>query len=293
MDKATLRQVQLTQLSIAKEIKRICDDHDIEYFLDSGTLLGAVRHKGFIPWDDDMDIAMTRENYDKFLAVAKVELDSRFFLQTWETDKNYPMPFAKIRLNGTKYVENVFEKAQMHQGIYVDVFPYDVWPQKKRKQKKVWRKRLFLQAMIMMKCHYLKFKSNAVWKYVLKSIMFTAIWFLSLFCSKKYLISKYNHMVQKTNMKNAESDMLYEQTVNFKFGYWVIPRSCFEQSIELAFEDEVFRCPKNYDEYLTVAYGEYMQLPPEDKRENGHGIIEVAFESNGQTSNGNFEEEIK
>ena len=136
MDKATLRQVQLTQLSIAKEIKRICDDHDIEYFLDSGTLLGAVRHKGFIPWDDDMDIAMTRENYDKFLAVAKVELDSRFFLQTWETDKNYPMPFAKIRLNGTKYVENVFEKAQMHQGIYVDVFPYDVWPQKKRKQKK-------------------------------------------------------------------------------------------------------------------------------------------------------------
>ena len=130
MDKDVLRKVQLLQLKIAKEIKRICDKNNIDYILDSGTLLGAVRHKGFIPWDDDMDIAMTREEYNRFIDVAKIELGEEYFLQTWDTDNNYPMPFAKVRLNDTRYIENVFENANMHQGIYVDIFPYDVWPQK-------------------------------------------------------------------------------------------------------------------------------------------------------------------
>ncbi|MDE5990369.1 MAG: LicD family protein, partial [Clostridia bacterium] len=92
MDKDVLRKVQLLQLKIAKEIKRICDKNNIDYILDSGTLLGAVRHKGFIPWDDDMDIAMTREEYNRFIDVAKIELGEEYFFQTWDTDNNYPMP---------------------------------------------------------------------------------------------------------------------------------------------------------------------------------------------------------
>ena len=275
MDNITLRKVQLAQLKIAKEIKRICDKNNIDYILDSGTLLGAVRHKGFIPWDDDMDIAMTRENYERFIEAAKTDLGEEFFLQTWETDKNYPMPFAKIRLNGTRYIENVFEKAEMHQGIYVDVFPYDVWPAKKSQKKKLWRKRLFVQSQIMMKCHYMKFKSDKAWKYFLKAIMFTFIKFLSLFHSKQSLIKKYENTAAKFN--KLKSDEVFEQTVNFKFGYWVIPSTCFEKMVELPFEDEVFKCSENYDEYLSKVYGDYMTPPPEDKRLKGHQIIEVDF----------------
>lgn len=275
MDAVTLRKVQLLQLKIGKEIKRICDENNIDYILDSGTLLGAVRHKGFIPWDDDMDIAMTRENYNRFIEVAKTGLGGDYFLQTWDTDPNFPMPFAKVRLNGTQYIENVFEKAQMHQGIYVDVFPYDVWPEKKKKQKKLWRSRLYLQAMIMMKCHYMKFKSNKAWKYILKSIMFTFIKFFSLFHSKKSLIKKYEKNAEMFN--SFESDEVFEQTVNFKFGYWVVPKTCFENLIKLTFEDDTFKCPENFDEYLTKVYGDYMTLPPEEKRLKGHDIIKVDF----------------
>lgn len=275
MDIDVLRKVQLLQLKIAKEIKRICDKNNIDYILDSGTLLGAVRHNGFIPWDDDMDIAMTRKNYSKFIEVAKLELSKEFFLQTWDTDRNYPMPFAKVRLNGTKYIENVFEKAVMHQGIYVDIFPYDVWPREKHKQKILWRKRLFIQSMIMMKCNYMKFKSDAAWKYFLKAVMFTFIKFLSLFYSKQRLIKKYEKMTDKFN--KFKSGEMYEQTVNFKFGYWVIPSTCFDKGVELPFEDEVFKCPKNYDEYLKKVYGDYMTPPSEDKRLKGHQILEVDF----------------
>ena len=96
----------MIQLEMLKEVKRICEEHDIKYFLDSGTLLGAIRHKGFIPWDDDLDVAFIREEYNKFLNVASKELDNRFFLQTWNNDNEYALPFSKIRMNNTKFVEN-------------------------------------------------------------------------------------------------------------------------------------------------------------------------------------------
>lgn len=127
--------------------------------------------------------------------------------------------------------------------------------------------------MIMMKCHYMKFKSDAAWKYFLKVVMFTFIKFLSLFYSKHRLIKKYEKMTNKFNcLKSIE---VYEQTVNFKFGYWVVPLACFEKSLELPFEDDVFKCPENYDEYLAKVYGNYMKLPPKEKRWIGHNVLDV------------------
>ena len=105
-----LKKVQTLQLEMAKEVKRICEKHGIQYFLDAGTMLGAVRHKGFIPWDDDLDIGFLREEYDKFLQVAPQELSERYYLQNSMSDDDYGMVFSKIRLKGTKFVETISQE---------------------------------------------------------------------------------------------------------------------------------------------------------------------------------------
>ena len=105
MERELLRKVQLTQLEIAKEIRRVCEENDIPYFLTCGTLLGAVRHQGFIPWDDDMDVGMLRENYEKFCRIAPEKLKPEYCWQSWYTDPNYALPFGKVRKRGTLYLE--------------------------------------------------------------------------------------------------------------------------------------------------------------------------------------------
>ena len=117
-----LRNVQLVQLEIAKEVKRICEQNNISYFMDGGTLLGAVRHKGFIPWDDDLDFGFTRDNYEKFIATAKKNLSSEFFLQTWDSDREYGYAFAKIRKKGTIYQERIAQDSNANCGIFIKAF---------------------------------------------------------------------------------------------------------------------------------------------------------------------------
>lgn len=122
MERELLRKVQLTQLEIAKEIRRVCEENDIPYFLTCGTLLGAVRHQGFIPWDDDMDVGMLRENYEKFCRIAPEKLKPEYCWQSWYTDPNYALPFGKVRKRGTLYLEAKSHRLEEN-GFYVDIFP--------------------------------------------------------------------------------------------------------------------------------------------------------------------------
>ena len=118
-----LRKLQLTEIEVLDEIVRICKKHKLQYFLLAGTCLGAVRHSGFIPWDDDIDIGMPREDYEKFLNIALDELDEKYFLQYYKTDENYYLGFAKVRKNNTSFITKGFEKKKGHQGFFVDIFP--------------------------------------------------------------------------------------------------------------------------------------------------------------------------
>ena len=122
------RIVQIIELEIMKEIDRICKKHNIEYFAIGGTLLGSIRHKGFIPWDDDIDLGMSSENYDKFLSVVNNELDDKYLFHTWNDETQYALPISKVMMRGTHVVETFSKHVLANNGIWVDIFCYDLVP---------------------------------------------------------------------------------------------------------------------------------------------------------------------
>lgn len=113
------------------EVKRICDKHGIRYFVTGGTAIGAYFWGKILPWDDDVDVGMMRADYERFAEVAQKEMGDRFFLQTPETEPHTPFFFMKVRMNGSRFSESTFRHIQMHQGIYVDIFPFDKVPKQK------------------------------------------------------------------------------------------------------------------------------------------------------------------
>ncbi len=277
MDNETLRKVQMVQLELAKEVKRICKELGIHYFLDSGTLLGAVRHKGFIPWDDDLDIAMLRDDYERFMREAPALLPLDYYLQNWESDKGYGFAFAKLRKNNTVFVEEAAERTSAHKGIYVDIFPYDVYPEDKKKRKWQGKRCFWLRRLVLAKCGYkpwIMSSSNTAIR-LAKGLAYGVLGVFAKIVPKVALINQYVSTCTKYN--GEESKYLYEQGGASDYGEWVVPRKCFESFVELPFEDDQFECPSGYDEYLTCVYHDYMKLPPEDQRENRHRIINISF----------------
>jgi len=269
MDRETLRKVQLTLLEIAKEIKRVCEENDIPYFLYRGTFLGAVRHQGFIPWDDDMDFAMLREDYDKFCRIAPEKLGEKFVFQNWHTNDTYALPFGKVRKRGTMYVESKCA-VQEENGLYIDIYPLDFAPEGDQEKAALAKKLLHLFRVKLMKCRYTPWmeEEKILW---VKRIGYMAYQAASLFTSQKKLVETYEKAVYAVK----QSDTLYEQSA-LPIAYYY-DRAHYRETELYPFEDTFFPGPKDYDAVLSSLYGNYMELPSEDKRENRHQIKILDF----------------
>ena len=150
-----MNKLQERQYEILVELDRICKKNNIEYFLDGGTLLGAVRHKGFIPWDDDLDVAMFRKDYEKFKSIVSSELNEKYFFQDYDTDDGYGMVFGKLKIKNTKYTEKVANKSRAKDGIFIDIFIYDNISANEKKAKKDFMKVVILRMMLLLKKKYI------------------------------------------------------------------------------------------------------------------------------------------
>lgn len=258
------------QLLIAREIKRICDENNIKYFIIAGTLLGAIRHGGFIPWDDDMDIGMLREDYEKFIEIAKKELKEDFFLQTTETDESYGLPFAKILLNDTVLVEAT-AGSNAKKGIFVDVFPFDNVPESEELRENHNKQTYFYKRLLLAKLNYNVCAKN---DYVKRAVYF-ALKIVAGFYSHDKLVKKLENEITKYNGKQSEDIV----NIGGAYGYKkeTIKAQWVRETVEIPFEDMTISAPVDYIKYLETFYGDYMTPPPEDKRYNRHSVVKLDF----------------
>lgn len=254
-----LRLLQINELEMLVEVDRICKKNGIRYSLDGGTLLGAIRHKGFIPWDDDADVIFTRHEYAKFFRACKEDLDrSRFFLQDYRTDSGYWWGHAKLRRKGTEYVRTGQEHMKYKTGVNIDLFVVDNVP-----DNRVLRELYYDINFCIRKIMYSelgKKTADSVGMRVLYQV-------LDCFPKDKGFKLR-NALALRCNQHNTKlvSHLLLQYPKRCKYG---MPAECFESYINVEFEGMVFDGFKKYDLYLRTHYGDYMQLPPKEQR---HGI---------------------
>ncbi len=259
------------QLMLAVEVKRLCQKHNIKYFVIAGTLLGAVRHKGFIPWDDDMDIGMLREDYERFVAIAQNELDVRMSLQSFNTDQYYAMPFCKLILKDTCLVERSSAKNKALKGVFIDIFPFDSAPDDETEYQKHNRKTYVLKRLLLARQGYKVYDKGDL----KKRLVYGGLKLVSYAFTKKKLWDMLDSTIRKYNTLNTKRVV----TVGGSYGYVkeTIERKWLDDTVELDFEDTKLAVPADYISYLEYFYGDYMTPPPEDKRFNRHELVELDF----------------
>lgn len=260
-EKQSVRNVQNKILEIMKYIDQICRQNHIIYYIMGGTALGAVRHGGFIPWDDDLDIFMTPSQYYKFKKVFKKTDVDRYVLQEWHTTDKY-LEYAKVRMSGTTFIEDSFKnRKDMHHGIYVDIMILHKVPNNKFIQRLVYLESKFVTLYALSQRNWLpKNKAQVI-----------ALKLLKVMPCKMMVKVFYKRIYRYDSM-----------TDNYKYCYWITPAKFksglfepdfFENPVDIKFEDTVLLGSNKIKSYLEYRYGNYMQLPSiEQQRAAVHAL---------------------
>lgn len=262
-----LRALQLAELEMMKDVTRFCEDNGIQYFLSSGTLIGAARHKGFIPWDDDVDINMDLKNYRKFLALAKDGLSDKYFIQNVETEPKMCFPWTKIRINGTTSMDPRLTNLDVHFGICMDIFIINGIPNspfRRRLQQLAVKVQIFL----LYKYFYLDGDGFVISKP--KRLLYKLM--------PEFLRRGLIRLLDKFILYDIDGcDTAYNVFSNTVQSAEKIPVELVKEFDKLTFEGTEFFVPKRWDEYLTLHYGDWRTPLPEGQRDR-HGDIIVDLE---------------
>lgn len=258
--KQQLADIQKLEAMILKDVDELCRNNGIEYFVGYGTALGQRRHSGFIPWDDDIDIHMTRSNYNRFLQTAQRQMGRKYFIQHYTTDTHTPWLYAKVRLNGTLFTDWQNSKSRMHKGIYIDIFPLDQVPADKERTAAIAAEFWFVHKLYSWRINGRLSQPPQNRRDLIRGIikyMFHIL--LSLFPARLFY-GMYEKLLKRYQFK--------EHTYGFWFEHrlYAWPEHVLFPVQRGRFGDMEVNIPNNPDAYLTELYGDYMRLPPEEER---------------------------
>lgn len=261
MNIQTLARLHAIELELLNELDRVTRRLDVVYYLVGGTLLGAIRHKGFIPWDDDLDVAMPRSDYERFLQEAPALLGERFFLQSFFSDEGFGALYAKLKLNGTAFVEESSKESPMHQGIFIDIFVLDEGPASQGP---------------MDRCRYLLARSMSSYLYNKRLRLpihaVTAI----------YRLIPEEHLARiRDSLLKGKGNCYLNHGSQYGLAKQTIAKSRYEPPTLVEFEGKCYPAPRDWDYVLRRIYGNhYMNLPPVEKRRT-HNPVRLSFDTNG------------
>lgn len=250
-----LRKIQLIELEMLEEVDRICRKCNIHYNIIAGTLLGAVRHGGYIPWDDDADVAMMRSEYEKFRDVCETELDhSRFYFQDHRNTKGYRWGYGKLRRKNTLFLREYQEHMPYPQGVFIDIFPLDGVPDN-----------YFLRSIKNFECFCVrKILWSKVGKIADKNSAKRFLYAILDIIPEKAVFYYYHRMIHRAGKKRTRMvRILMFPTPNREYGYY---KKWYENSEDIMFEGTLFQGISDYDSYLNFKFGNYMKLPSIEKR---------------------------
>ena len=257
-----MKKLWALQIDLIKQVESICTKYGLTYYLIGGGCIGVIRHKGCIPWDDDLDIALKREDYNIFIEKAQKELKEPYFLQTPVTDPGYYRPFIKLRNNNGTSIDKGNQKLAYNNGISLDIFPLDGYDDN-------FECRLFwkisrIKSLIAI-TSYNAFSANT--HTILRKILYLCSFFVFPFGIKHFFIS---HNKNCTKLSKKYKNKIGIQYAHFNRNCWTWDSSLFDKVEWRPFEYTEMPIPAGYHDMLTATYGNYMQFPPFEKRGNKH-----------------------
>ncbi len=264
MKQLTLREIQLKQLDLLKETVRLCDLYEIPYYLIGGTLIGAVRHKGFIPWDDDIDVAIPRPAYERFIRIASTELDKKYIAEHYSTEDGYREYL--LHITDPSAIISVSKVKNIESGVYIDILPIDGIPSGIVKRAVYKFNILRFRALAgLVNIDVIRDKKRTTVEKVI--IGFGRI----IRIGKLMNLKKIRKRTDKYVKKFAYEDCTDVGTIFGNYGFHeIVPKDFFGKGVKVTFEGMSFNAPSRTHEYLQHMYGDYMTPPPESERMGHH-----------------------